>query len=311
MSPADRQPDHQPDATTDSRFVWPPGAPPPPTSPTPEPFDAAHWLDPAWPRAPGALSRLVGEIERVLLGGGTTSLEARAYRQGWRPEATPAACWRCAGSVGPHEVDDTGCAHCRGTRPPWASALRLGAYEGLIREAIHDLKFRSGRAVGRELGRLLGWRIRAELERQGVGSATIVPVPISFRRRVARGVDHTAVLARSAGEAAGLRVAHLLRRRHRPSQLSVPASQREANVRGSIRARTRGGAPKGGVVIVLDDVLTTGATMRAACRALRGIGVERTRIWACVAGVRGLRGGRAGTAEAQEPTPDDGGNGKV
>lgn len=311
MSGPDAQPARQPDATTDPRFVWPPGAPPPPSPTNPDPLAPAHWLDPAWPRPPGSVSRLVAEIERVLLGGGPASLEARASATGWRPEPPTAACWRCAGTVGVHEVDDTGCAACRGARPPWARSLRLGPYEGLLREAIHDLKFRSRRAVGRELGRLLGWRIRAEMESQGVREGVIVPIPISFRRRVARGVDHTAVLARGAGEAAGVRVAHLLRRRHRPSQLSVPASQREANVRGSIRARPRARAPEGGVVVLLDDVRTTGATMRAACRALRSLGVDRKRIWLCVAGVRGLGGRRTEGSEAQEVTPDAGEKGKV
>ncbi len=306
-------------ADPSERFVWPPGPPAPPKPNAPQslaPFEPPHWLDASWPREATRFGRTIGELERVLLGGGTCSLEARAAQLVWRPEPAGRACWRCAESVGEHEVDDTGCATCRGSRPPWNRFVRLGAYDGLVRSAILELKFRARRGVGGELGRLLGLRLNAELQAQGhePGAGVVVPVPISTRRRLQRGVDHTAVLAGGVSSRSGLTVTPLLRRSHRPSQLSVPTSQREANVRGSIGVRRGRRAPEEGVVVVLDDVRTTGATMRAACRCVQALGVDRGRIWACVAGVgdgadRQGRAGVDGISSAQAGL-EDGAGGK-
>jgi len=290
------------------RFVWPPstGAPPPSPPPADSPLDSP-WLRPDWPRPPTRAGLAIDEAERVFLGGGAASLEHRAARDGWRPDPIGRACWRCAGSVGDHEIDAKGCAACRASRPPWARFIRLGPYDGLLRDAIQELKYRSRRGVGRELGRLIGWRLDHELDalREGQGddsSVIIVPVPISVRRRLQRGVDHTLVLARAASASGAMPVRRLLRRTHRPSQLSVPPSQREANVRGSIRARKGAEAPERGIVVVLDDVRTSGATMRAACRAVEGLGVDRGRIWACVGAVRDApnRRGEAATVGGAE-----------
>lgn len=292
-------------------FVWPPGpsvspTPPPSNGTSPSPCAPPHWLDASWPKRPSRAAQAIGEVERVLLGGGAVSLQARAAQLGWRPEPVGGACWRCAESVGAFEVDDTGCASCHGTRPPWARFVRLGVYDALLRDAIHELKFQARRGVGMEMGRLLGQRLGHELRSLELGGGVIVPVPISTRRRLQRGVDHTLVLARGVARGSGLPVRPLLRRRHRPSQLSVPLSGREANVRGSIRAGGRKGPPGEGVVVILDDVRTTGATMRAACRAVMGLGVDRERIWACVAAVRDAPD-RAGTpGECGEPGSDAG-----
>jgi predicted amidophosphoribosyltransferase len=179
----------------------------------------------------------------------------------------------------------------------WERLVRLGDYEGLLRDAIHDLKFSAWRRVGRELGTDLGGALAEALRDAGISAreAVIVPVPTSFRRRMARGIDHTLVLARAVRAATGVPIAGALRRLHRPSQLDVPPSARRENVAGSMRARgvlrTRAR-----VVIVLDDVVTTGATMTAACRAAgaalrRGRGERTDRaagmpvLWALCLGV--------------------------
>lgn len=95
----------------------------------------------------------------------------------------------------------------------------------------------------------------------------------------------------------------LLARRHRPSQISLPVSQRRANVSGAFFCR-RGvlRVPVDAVLVVIDDVRTTGATMTEACRTLRA-GLKgrsghpnpdqtdvQTEIWAATAGVAPLPG---------------------
>jgi len=232
-------------------------------------------------------------LETDLLGRAALSFDAARRRGDWSPEPGHAACWRCAGGVGPHESDGDGCAACRGERLPWERAVRLAAYDDeIVRGAVLDLKYRGWRRTGRELGRALGARLAAELTRTGVGpgEAVIVPVPMPWRRRVARGVDHTLVLARGASRASGCRVVRALAARNHPRQVGLSATARRANIRGGFRVRRRAGkglvgADRVRVVIVLDDVCTTQATLAAACTTLRrGAGGRVPAVWAaCVA----------------------------
>jgi predicted amidophosphoribosyltransferase len=176
------------------------------------------------------------------------------------------------------EVDGNGgftCTECRGKRLPWRACVRLGEYEGVLRDAVHDVKFSAWRKLGRDLGRELGARLRASLGRAGIDPdrVMLVPMPTTFRRRVARGIDHTLVITRGVRELLpGAIIARPIKRRHRPSQLDVPMSRRRANV-----ARTMtpcGVLPEPNerqrllAVVVVDDVMTTGATMRESCRAV-------------------------------------------
>jgi len=99
----------------------------------------------------------------------------------------------------------------------------------------------------------------------------------------------------------------LLRRRHRPSQLAVPVSRRKANVRGTMTCARAD--LTGRLVIVLDDVRTTGATLREACRAVKKAN-PGAKLWAAVAAVtpdpaRGVTLDTAAidTQKADEPDP--------
>jgi ComF family protein len=230
----------------------------------------------------------------VWLGLATPPLAERMAEAGWTPDEPRAFCSRCGQQVGPHEADDTGCSRCRARRLAWSRLVRLGSYTGMLREAVQEVKFTRWRRLGHDLGRMLGRSLAVALENAGVApqDCALVPVPCSFRRRIVRGIDHTLVLARGVAAASGVPILRALARKHRPSQVTVPTSRRAANVSGSIRLR-RGADLADRLVIVLDDVTTTGATLTAACRAagecckprLDG-GLRRPRgIWVAVAAV--------------------------
>ncbi|MEZ6241802.1 MAG: hypothetical protein R3B57_02050 [Phycisphaerales bacterium] len=247
-------------------------------------------------REPGRVRQALHEVERVWLGFGSRAVGERLRTSGWAP---PPACWRCGGVVGAHEVDGEGCATCRPVRTPWDRFVRLGLYDGVLREAVLELKQTAWRRIGGELGAMMGRRLAIELDRLDIDRRRVVvtPIPTTHRRRLARGVDHTLVLARAAADAGGVRLARVLTREHRPRQTGLSASDRLKNVRKTFGLR-RDLPPDAAVIVVLDDVRTTGATLGAACRALKGIGGDRRAgVWACVAAV----GDDRRTPGTQEP----------
>jgi predicted amidophosphoribosyltransferase len=201
---------------------------------------------------------------------------AEAY---WIPDALTDYCPRCGLTVRRHEVVDGLCLACQGgqtPRPPWQRIIRLGEYEPPLSQWICEVKFTRWRKLGRDLGRLLGDSIACQLHTAraagGVpeGPPLIVPVPMSLLRRLTRGIDHTLAVARGVADRTGGRVVQPIRRDHRPSQIHVAPSRREANVANSVYPRAAWIRPKlaGRLIVVVDDVTTTTSTLRAACRAV-------------------------------------------
>ncbi len=256
---------------------------------------------------------LVGldSVETELLGRKALSFAIEAERLGWKPEQQTQVCWRCAGSVGEYETDGNGCASCRGNKLAWDRAIRLGHYEGIIGSAVRDLKFRRWVKTGHQVGAALGVEIRDRLEAMQVlpSQALIVPIPMTRRRRISRGVDHTHVLACGIRKSVDVKICRMLRARNRAEQVGLSATDRAKNMRGAfyvpeaMSRRSRVGAGVDGVflsgirvVMVLDDVRTTGSTLKAGCQEIRklvsgklggGFGGAEVEIWAVCVGFAG------------------------
>ncbi len=184
-------------------------------------------------------------------------------------------CPRCAGVIGPFAVIDGRCHACRKESFAFERVMRLGRYDGLLREVILRLKKQRGEGLAEMLGEC--WA-RAEAARfASLNFDAVVPVPLHWRRRWQRGYNQSAALCR--GLATFLRVPYhpswLRRVRHTPKQTSRPTpAERKANVRDAFRARS--GAPLAGrTILLVDDVMTTGATASEAARALRAGGASR------------------------------------
>jgi ComF family protein len=183
-------------------------------------------------------------------------------------------CPRCAGTIGPFAVLDGRCAACRNESFAFEKVLRLGRYDGLLREVILRLKNQHGEGLAELLGEC--WAEAAAEHFTSLHFDAIVPVPLHWLRRWQRGYNQSAALCR--GLATCLRVpchtSWLRRVRHTPQQTKQTAAGRKANVRGAFRARA--GAPLSGrSVLLVDDVMTTGATASEAARALRAGGASR------------------------------------
>ncbi|MCA9274881.1 MAG: ComF family protein [Phycisphaerales bacterium] len=250
------------------------------------------------------LSAMIESVELDLLGRTGLAFDRWSQRTNWTPDPREVTCWRCAGSVGPHEQDGEGCAACRSKSLPWDRALRLARYGNELRDEILALKFNTWRPGGRALGRILGERIRSELGYAQIPSeqACLVPVPMHPFRRISRGIDHTLTLARWASKTSGCPVHGVLRAHYRPEQVGLSASARARNMKGAFGCRSRAMSRvcgSGGhgvrVWILIDDVRTTGATFVAASRVLRsglgslGFKKGEHEIWVCSVAVASER----------------------
>jgi ComF family protein len=187
------------------------------------------------------------------------------------PPALPPRCPLCWQPEGRGEA----CGRCARTRPAFAGARSLCLFQGPVREAVHALKYNHLSALARPMGELMaGYLKTAELPVD-----LVVPVPLFGRRRRLRGYNQSALLARELARLDGLPLAErgLSRRRDTPPQArSVDAEARRRNVAGAFAADGR--RVEGRRVLLVDDVMTTGATLDACAQALRQGGAAS--VWA-------------------------------
>jgi ComF family protein len=184
------------------------------------------------------------------------------------------ACPRCASTVGPYVFLDKGCPRCRDQAFAFERVLRLGAYDGPLRQAILRMKNPAGQGLAELAGRL--WAEHARESLRGLSADCVVPVPLHWWRRWQRGYNQSEALARALAARLGLpcRPRWLYRRRNTPSQMQQTAARRRENVRGAFAARPSG-EMRGKTILLVDDVLTTGSTANEAARALRAAGAAR------------------------------------
>jgi predicted amidophosphoribosyltransferase len=136
----------------------------------------------------------------------------------------------------------------------------LWAYDGATRDLVTELKYRRRRDLVPRVAELLAATARPP------GGALVTWAPTAADRRRRRGADHAELLARALARRWSLRCRPLLRRRPGPPQTGRDAAARRRHPGFEVA----GPVPR--AVVVVDDVATTGATLRAAARALRGAG---------------------------------------
>jgi ComF family protein len=147
-------------------------------------------------------------------------------------------------------------------------------FDGVLRTAIHALKYRNAQHLADPLGEMMGdyWRAHH------IPADVIVPVPLHPSRERARGYNQSALLARRLGEITGLPIKENLLARIRATapQVELGAEARRENVRGAFHCAPASAA--GLHVLLVDDVCTTGSTLEACSQALRAGGASS--VWA-------------------------------
>lgn len=187
---------------------------------------------------------------------------------------SPPICIRCGR---PWAEDVEGCRDCPPPEIAWARAPFL--YEGPIRSALYRLKFSGWKAVSEALGAAM-----AEAHEHHVDVVTWVP--LGRKRKANRGYDQARALARVVGRRLRLPVAPLLRRvAETGPQARRGAAERRLAMKGVFVATDRARPPPRTVLLV-DDVLTTGATAAECAAALHAAGVENVALLTAARAVR-------------------------
>jgi len=181
------------------------------------------------------------------------------------PRLAPPRCPRCALASPRGEV----CGRCLAQAPRYDATLAALAYQFPADALVHALKFRGELALAGFLGGILSKSIvQLEVDR-------VVPVPLSAARLRERGYNHAAEIARRLLPAK-LDLALCERSRDTPPQMELPFEARRRNVRGAFRCTS---ALAGETVAVVDDVMTTGATLDEIAAVLKAAGAARVVNW--------------------------------
>ena len=162
------------------------------------------------------------------------------------------------------------CALCRSGLRGFDAAYSFGAYEGVLRELIHLYKYGRVKTLAWPLSGLLA----QALPRDEAFDAA-VPVPLYWRRRLQRGFNQAELLARGLSQRTGIPVVTALGRlRPTPAQAGLSNSARRQNVSQAFRAR----GVQGKRILLIDDVMTTGATAASCALALKQAGARRVAL---------------------------------
>lgn len=189
-------------------------------------------------------------------------------------QAKAKKCVRCS-AVLSHEnaLPSEDCPACHHLKLPFEEITSVGNYDGLLREAVLSAKSNRGTASAWDLGQLL----TSGLESHPAAQPWIVPVPMHWTRRIRRGTDTAAILAKSFARKTGWSYRKLVTcQRSMAKQSELPITARKKNVRNAFAVQ--GVVVPDRPIVLVDDIMTTGATLVELARILRKAGASEIRV---------------------------------
>jgi len=189
---------------------------------------------------------------------------------------TPPVCPRCGRPLSNSPVSGV-CPGCSGWQTMINGVRAPFLFDGIIRDAVHQFKYRNLRALGSELAGLM----YDYLTDNPIPGDALVPVPLHGKRLRERGYNQSALLARGLARLSGVPVIEgsLIRRKYASSQArSSNTKERHSNVAGAFACRD--GRFQGKHVILIDDVSTSGATLNTCAGVLKSAGAAA--VWGLV-----------------------------
>lgn len=162
------------------------------------------------------------------------------------------------------------CEDCQKNSPPFEALRNLASYDGVIRECMHALKYQNNRS----LGEWFAVKLTSIVLKNEWQPDLVIPVPLSKLRMDERGYNQAALIAHPLAARLGLpyHPFALTRIRNTRSQVGLSANQRQVNVAGAFKAEPA--IVKDLKVLLIDDVMTTGATLIACAQALKKAGAH-------------------------------------
>ena len=175
-------------------------------------------------------------------------------------------------------LDSPECTDTRRKLPFLSSCTALWYYEGNVRQSLLRYKFRGTRAYAAGYARILAMKL---LETHPDGFDLVTWVPVSFFRKLKRGFDQVELICRHVSQETGIPCAKLVRKiRHNRPQSGIQGdAQRRANVLGAY-AVIDPGTVAGKRILLLDDIVTTGATAGEVARVLLTAGAKEVHFGA-------------------------------
>ena len=194
----------------------------------------------------------------------------------WRPSIR--RCLRCAIDLHDDHPDSV-CQRCEDQSPEFDRAIVAVDYSGPWPGLLARLKFQGATALAKPLARLLAEAVQHRLG----NTSLIIPVPLSPQRLRERGYNQAWLLARQAGQYLGVPACTglLERPRHTPRLMSLSAEERLKQIQDAFEVTRHAHATLAGQdIAIVDDVMTTGATLNACTHALLAAGARSVSVWA-------------------------------
>ncbi len=196
---------------------------------------------------------------------------------------TGARCTKCSEPIGPATLPNVnGCAKCIDRKFAFDKSLCLCAFDGAGREIVHALKYRTGVYVLGDISKIAAKISETETF---LKDAILVPVPLHITRTMKRHYNQSELIAKAVVKKypdANAKIAKLLRRTRRTStQTSFDKQERAANIKGAFAATKKAGEiSKEANIVIVDDVMTSGATLSECAKTLKRAGFKHVSAFA-------------------------------